>query len=79
MKVPRISIDYFYMSQKDQDAKTNPVIVAINEATGDKYARAAGQKGIGTDGEMEWLIRDITAELKSWGHQGGEGGRIILK
>ena len=28
---------------------------------------------------MEWLIRDITAELKSWGHQGGEGGRIILK
>ena len=28
---------------------------------------------------MEWLIRDITAELKSWGHQGGEGGGIILK
>ena len=28
---------------------------------------------------MDWLIKDISAELKSWGHNGGSGGTIILK
>ena len=28
---------------------------------------------------MDWLIKDISAELKSWGHQGGSGGKTIFK
>ena len=28
---------------------------------------------------MEWLVRDMREELKSWGHVGGDSGRLILK
>jgi hypothetical protein len=30
-KVPRISMDYFYTSKEDEEEKTNPVFVALNE------------------------------------------------
>ena len=50
-KVPRVSIDYFFVSQTAEEAKQNPVLVAINEATGDKHARAAGRKGIENQGD----------------------------
>ena len=79
MKVPRISIDYFYMSKEDEEGKKNPVLVAVNESSNEKYARAAGQKGLGSEGEVQWLVKDMSAELRTWGHQGGEGGKIILK
>ena len=67
------------MSQRDEEAKSNPILVVLNENTNEKYARAAGQKGIGTEGNMQWLIKDVAAELRTWGHQGGEGGKIIMK
>ena len=38
-----------------------------------------GEKGLGQNGEMDWLVRDASAELKTWGHAGGESGSIILK
>ena len=28
---------------------------------------------------MEWLVKDMSEEMKSWAHQGGDGGHIILK
>ena len=28
---------------------------------------------------MEWLVQDICSELKTWGHQGGPQGNIIIK
>ena len=28
---------------------------------------------------MDWLIRDVSEELKSWRHAGGTGGKIIFK
>ena len=28
---------------------------------------------------MEWLVRDMSEELKSWGHVGGYAGRLIMK
>ena len=77
--VPRVSMDYFYMSQKDEEAMENPVLVVLNESTNEKYARAAGQKGVGNEGAVQWLVKDVSEELKTWGHQGGEGGKIILK
>ena len=72
-------MDYFYMSQADEDAKENPCIIVLNEASNEKYARAVGRKGVGCEGEVDWLIKDVCKELRTWGHQGGEGGKIILK
>ena len=78
-QVPRVSMDYFFMSEKDRQAKESPVLVAVNEITGERYARAVGMKGIGQEGEMEWLIKDMSEEMKVWGHQGGSGGKLIIK
>jgi len=79
VEVPRVSMDYFFMSKEDEAASKNPLLVAIDEQTGEKYARAVGRKGLGADGEMDWLVKDIVEELKSWGHTGGANGHIILK
>ena len=67
-KVPRVSMDNFFTSKRDQDAKENLLVVIANEETNEKYARATGQKGIGTEGVMDLLFRDVLDELKSWGH-----------
>ena len=75
-KVPRISMDYFFMSEEDRRASSNPLFVMIDEESKERYARAVGKKGV-TD--MDWLIKDVVAELRSWGHQGGERGELILK
>ena len=78
-RVPRISFDYFFMSWEDEAAHKNPMLVMKDEATGEKYARAVGQKGLGQGEEMQWLIVDLHEELKSWGHHGGEMGHVIFK
>ena len=75
----RASLDYFLMTEGDPNASRNPILVMVNEATGDKYARAVGQKGLGDQGEMSWLIQDLSDELKSWGHTGGPHSKLILK
>ena len=72
-------MDYWFMSSKDEDAKKSPLIVMVNEQTGERYARATGRKGVGQEGEMDWLIKDMSEELKLWGHQGGENGKVIAK
>ena len=41
--------------------------------------RAVERKRIGEGTEMEWLIKDLHEELKSWGHTGGSNGNIMLK
>ena len=79
IKVPRVSMDYFFMSAEDQKAHQNPIIVMVDESTGDKYARAVAQKGLGKEKEMEWLVKDMQEELQSWGHTGGAHSRLILK
>ena len=77
-QVPLVSMDYFYMSSKDEQDGNNPLLM-VDEETGDKDARMVEKKGLGSDGEMEWLVRDMSEELKSWGHVGGDSGRLILK
>ena len=77
--VPRISLDYFYMSKADEAASENPLLVVIDESTGEKWARAVGQKGLGQEGELDWVVKDLSEELKAWGHAGGQAGHIILK
>ena len=72
-------MDYFFMSKADEAASANPILVMVDEDTGERFARAVGQKGVGAFGSMDWLIRDIQEELQSWGHAGGEGGHFIFK
>ena len=78
-QVSKVSMDYFFMSQADEKADKNPLIVMVDESTGEKYARAVGKKGIGNENEMGWLVKDVSEKMKSWGHQGGDGGHIIFK
>ena len=78
-QVPQVSMDYFYMSSKEEQDGNNPLVVMVDEETGYKYARMVWKKGLGRDGEMEWLVRDMSEELKSWGHVGGDSGRLIMK
>ena len=77
--VPRVSMDYFFMSDEDQKASENPIFAMVDEETTEKYARAVGQKGLGVDRGIDWLIKDNSEELKAWGHSGGDGVSLILK
>ena len=78
-KVPRIAMDYLFMSQEDEKASSNPLLVMVDEETGDKYGRAIETKGVGDEGEQYWVVKDCSDELKSWGRLGGEGRRLIMK
>ena len=78
-RVPRISMDYFFMGQDGERAAEYPMIVMIDESTDNRYMRAVERKGLGDHKEMEWLILDMSAELKSWGYSGGSQGELIFK
>ena len=54
-------------------ASANPIMVMVDEKTGEKYARAVGHKGRGKGQDMELLIKDMSIDLKVWGHPGGTG------
>ena len=71
LKVPKISMDYFFMSQEDEKASENPLLLMADETMGHRYMRAVGRKGIGDNNEMDWLIKDLDEELKSCGYPGG--------
>ena len=43
------------------------VLAMKDESTGNRHLRAVGQKGV--EG-MEWLVKDICEEFKSWGSYG---------
>ena len=58
----------------DEAAKENPILIMVNETTGEKFARVVGHKGTksgagssGDTGGVEWLLRDCSDELKTWG------------
>ena len=38
-----------------------------------------GRRGLAMRNEMGWLVKDVSEKMKSWGHQGGDGGHIIFK
>ena len=72
----RVSMDYFYFSQEDEKASKNPMLVMVDEEVGEKYARVVAKKGAS---DMDWIITDMSRELKSWGHAGGPEGNTILQ
>ena len=67
VEIPRISFDYFFLTKEDETGNKNPMVVMVDESSGEKYARSVSQKGLGEDGEMEWLLEDMRKELKNWG------------
>ena len=72
-------MDYFFMSREDEEASTNPLLVVADERSGARYARAVGHKGVRDDGSTDWLIKDVSKTLKSWGHAGGVESELIMK
>ena len=75
-KIPRMVLNYHFMSTRDAENGDNPVLAMKDESTGNRYLRAVGQKGV--EG-MEWLVKDLHEELKSWGRIGGTVGNILIK
>ena len=55
------------------------MICMKEEETGDRYARMVEHKGTSQGEDALWIVMDVIAELRSWGHQGGEGGKLIIK
>ena len=72
-------MDYFFMSQEDEAASKNPILVVIDEEKRARFARCVSKKGLGEQGEMDWIVKEVVKELKSWGRHGGHKGEIILK
>ena len=66
------------MSQEDEKASANPIMVMVDERTSEKYARVVGHKRHG-QGPKHEVAHQRHVELKVWGHTGGTAGNIILK
>jgi len=65
-------------TEEEAEAKDNPALILFDESTGNKYMRLVEQKGLGKKVDLTWLIRDVHAVLKSWGHPGrGRNSRIL--
>ena len=52
-------------------ASERPMMVMIDESTGNKYMRVVDHKGLGPDGDNSWLVKDMHQDVKAWGHPGG--------
>ena len=78
-EVPRIVMDYFFLTEEDRVAEKNPMMIMKDERTGERYGRMVEHKGLREGDDGTWIVSDMVRELRTWGHQGGEGGHIILK
>ena len=69
----RVCMDYGYMSKADEEEGKDPMLVMVDETTGDRFARLARQKGLGENREAMWLVKDASEELRAWGQPGWDG------
>merc|ERR1712155_321583 len=78
-ETPRVAMDYFYMHSTvgNFEEDRSPIILMVNEATGERYARIVARKGVGP--ELDWVVKDMSEELKTWGHPGEPMDKLILK
>ena len=72
-------MDYFFLTEEDKANETNPMMIMKDESTGERYARIVEHKGLREGEDGTWIVSDMVRELRAWGHQGGEGGHIIVK
>ena len=54
------------------------MLVAINEDTNGKYANVIGRKGLEDRAMSDWLITDLSEELKTWATQEEVAERLSL-
>ena len=52
-------------------ASEHPMMVMVDESTGNKYMISVDHKGLSGDSDHRRLIKDMHQELKSWGYPGG--------
>ena len=50
-----------------------------DESTGNRYMRIVDSKGLSEDRADPWLVKDLHAELKSWGRPGGDENKLVIK
>ena len=50
--VPKVSMDYFFLGSQEERADESPMLVMVDESTGNKYARVVDKRGIGRT--MTW-------------------------
>ena len=62
------------MTQEDENASANPIMVMVDERTGEKYSRAV----MGKDQDVEWVIKDMSNEIEGVGALRWGRGNIIL-
>ena len=72
-------MDYSFMSQEEEKASENPLMLMLDDNNGNKYMRAVGKKGVDEGNDMDWLIIDMHKELKAWGYPGGGDDEVMLK
>ena len=65
--------------RSEAHATEHPVMVMVDESTGNKYMRMVEHKGLEGDGDNSWLVKDMHQELKSWGYPGGARNALIIK
>ena len=53
----KVPMSYAFMSTEDEKSCINPVLMMKDESTGAKYMRAAGPNSIGSDHEMDLLLK----------------------
>ena len=53
--------------RSEAHATEHPVMVMVDESTGNKYMRMVEHKGLEGEGDNSWLVKDMHQELKSWG------------
>ena len=78
-EIPVIVFDYHFMADEDREASRNPMLGMKDMKTGNRYMRAVGQKGLGNGSDMDWLVKDMHEELKSWGYAGGVEDRLVFR
>ena len=65
--------------RSEAHATEHPVMVMVDESTGNKYMRMVEHKGLEGEGDNSWLVKDMHQELKSWEHPGGGRNALILR
>ena len=63
----------------ERQASETPMIILVDESTGNKYIRMVAHQGLGEDGDGSWFVKDMHHQPKPRGHPGGGRNALIRK
>ena len=58
--------------ESEGEDKTNPALLMVEHSACNNIMRKVQCKGLDDKGKMQCLADEVHAELKAWGHPGGE-------